>query len=230
MQRKGSAPSRSHSRRGASLRPDSPYEVLKQAILNGEFAPGEPLVEAMLAERLAVSRTPVREALSRLEQDGLAQRTASGLTVREHTPEQVLDIYHTRYVLEGLASEVAAERRTELDVRSIDGLIKAGDQIDTSNPRAMAEYNRELHRAIWRASHNETVIDLLERLDLHLRRYPETTLTYPGRWEESLVQHRALAEAIRRRDGDAARNQAIEHFRAAQEIRLTLWFGERVED
>lgn len=226
MPRRASVATSPALRRDGSVGPGSPYEVLKHAILDGEYSPGHPLVEAVLAQRLAVSRTPVREALSRLEQDGLAQRTSSGLAVREHTPEQVLDIYHTRYVLEGLAAEVAAERRTELDVRNIDAALRANERLDASDPRAMAVHNRDFHRAIWRASHNDTINDLLERIVLHLCHYPETTLTYPGRWEESLIEHRALANAIRLRDGESASRVAVQHFKTAREIRLKLWYGE----
>lgn len=210
--------------------PGSPYELLKQAIVDGEFGPGAPLVEASLAERLSVSRTPVREALSRLEQDGLAERTASGLVVRAHTREQILDIYQTRTVLEGMAAELAADRRSEFDLRNIEAIARAAGQVDPADPRAMAGYNKDFHHAVWRASHNETAIDLLQRLELHLSRYPETTLSFPGRWEESLKEHQALADAIRRRDAEEARQQAVGHFQAAREIRLQLWFDNPLHD
>jgi DNA-binding GntR family transcriptional regulator len=198
------------------------YEVLKQAILNGELRSGDPLVETSLANWLSVSRTPIREALNRLEQDGLAQRGRRGLFVRERSPEELLDIYDTRCVLEAMASEVAAERRTEHDLRVLDHLLDVANTVDPSDRRAMAEHNHEFHTAIWRASRNETVLDLLQRLDLHLHRYPETTLAYPGRWDESRNQHRELVEAIRRRDPKEAGRVASGHFNDARDIRLKL--------
>ena len=82
-----------------------PYEILQQAILRGELAPGQPLVETTLAARYNVSRTPIREALTRLEQDRLVERTDRGLVVRRRSPEQILDIYETRIALEATAAE-----------------------------------------------------------------------------------------------------------------------------
>src|ERR1700754_1808293 len=88
----------------ADDRQPTPYERLKQAILDGELVPGQQLVEISLAQWCQVSRTPIREALSRLEQDGLALRTDRGLVVRERSPEEILDIYDTRIVLEAMAA------------------------------------------------------------------------------------------------------------------------------
>ena len=97
----------------------SPYERLKRAILRGEFPPGHPLVETYLARWCQVSRTPIREALTRLEQDGLVLRTDKGLVVRERSPEEILDIYETRVVLEATAARVAAIRRSRFDVMTL---------------------------------------------------------------------------------------------------------------
>src|SRR5665811_1478321 len=118
----------SPSRRRLPNRPPTPrrvtaYEQLKQAIMEGELQPGEPLVEVALADWCKVSRTPVREALMRLEQDGLVQRGHRdlgdrGLIVRESSPEEILDIYDTRIVLEGRVAAVAAERRTSHELLS----------------------------------------------------------------------------------------------------------------
>ena len=99
---------------GATL-PGGAYERLKNAIITGELGPGTHLVESSLARLCQVSRTPVREALTRLEQDGLVHQGARGLVVRERSPEEILDIYETRIVLEATAARLAAERHTALD-------------------------------------------------------------------------------------------------------------------
>src|SRR5882757_42838 len=96
-----------------------PYDRIKQAIMDGELLPSEQLVELALAEWCLVSRTPIREALTRLEQDGLVRRTDRGMTVRENSPEEILDLYDTRIVLESRAAFVAAERRTTMDLRTM---------------------------------------------------------------------------------------------------------------
>ena len=87
----------------------------------------------------------------------------------------------------------------------------------------MAEANRELHRALWRATHNETLIDLLTRLDLHLARYPATTLSQPGRWPEANAEHRLIINAIEEQDPKLAGDLATEHFTKARDLRLALW-------
>jgi DNA-binding GntR family transcriptional regulator len=211
---------------GAERKP-SPYERLTQAILTGELTPGQPLVETTLAEWCEVSRTPIREALTRLQQDGLVVRSERGLVVRERSPEEILDIYETRIGLEAMASRVAAARRSHLDVLTMRRVADGLDGIDTSDHGAMADGNREFHRAVWRASHNESLSDLLRRLDLHLARYPSTTLSLPGRWEEGNREHRAILDAIDRQDAAAAHDLTAAHFTRARDLRLALWAQEQ---
>jgi DNA-binding GntR family transcriptional regulator len=202
----------------------SPYETLLREILRGELLPGEALTELSLAERLAVSRTPIREALTRLEQDGLLKRTSRGMVLRERSPEEILDIYEVRILLEADAARSAAERRLALDVitmKRIAGEVEAMGAGD--DPDAIAEANREFHRAVWRAAHNEPILDLLQRIHRHLARYPATTLSYPGRREAALSEHRLLIAAIEARDGEKAVQASTRHFTAARDIRLQLW-------
>jgi len=197
--------------------------MLKQAILRGDLLPGQPLGESAMATWCQVSRTPIREALSRLEQDGLVIRSSRGMIVRQRSPEEILDIYETRLVLEATAGRMAAERRTVHDVRVLNRLLQAGADVPADQPAAMVEANRKFHHAVWVASHNESLIDLLERLNLHLRRYPETTLSYPGRWAESGVEHGQLVAAIEAREVDKAYDVALKHFSLARDIRLELY-------
>ena len=209
------------ARRSGSSR-QSPYDELKGAILHGRLAPGQPLVETTLAGWLEVSRTPIRAALNRLEQDGLVVRGDRGLVVRERSPEEILDIYEARIALEETVGRMAADRRSAYDLRILDRLVEQSvDVADDDEARARA--NAQFHRAIWRASHNEALIDLLERVNLQLGRYPATTLSYPGRWPQAIDEHRALVEAIERRDGERAREISFAHFAEARDIRLKIW-------
>jgi DNA-binding GntR family transcriptional regulator len=203
-----------------------PYEMLKQAILAGELKAGQPLVEASLATWCQVSRTPIREALRRLEQDGLIERGDRGLVVRERSPQEILDIYETRIALEATAGRMAAERRTDHDLRLLRRLHERSNEISDNNIAAIVEANRQFHRTVWYASHNDSLLDLLERLDLHLARYPETTLAAPGRWQNACHQHELLVDAIEKRDSDGAYKIALEHFVDARDIRLTLFADE----
>lgn len=201
----------------------APYEQIKNAILDATLAPGTALVESSLAEQFSVSRTPIREALLRLEQDGMVERTDRGLIVRDRSPEQVLDIYETRIILETAAARFAAIKHSTIDRIRLSKLLEDTSNPDVKEPAQLARMNRSFHRGVWQASHNEALVDLLSRLNLHLMRYPATTLAYPGRWERALQQHRDLVEAILTRDSDEAARVAEVHFTEARDIRLKLW-------
>lgn len=200
----------------------NPYEALKQAILSKELEPGQALVEAGLAKWLNVSRTPVREALSRLEQDGLIVRGERGLVVRQRSAEEILDIYEARIAIEGTVGRTAADRRTEHDLRALRRMVEQASRVSDDDDARM-ENNKHFHRAMWHACHNEALIDLLERLNLHLARYPATTLSYPGRWEKAADEHAALVQAVEDRDRDLAHEISISHFTEARDIRIKLW-------
>jgi DNA-binding GntR family transcriptional regulator len=203
-----------------------PYERLKAAILAGDLKPGQPLVETLLAQWCGVSRTPIREALLRLEQDGLVRRSDRGLTVRERSPEEILDIYEARTVLEATVGRVAAERRTDHDVRLLRASVQRGRRVVKDDLPGMVEANQQFHRMLWRACHNESLIDLLERVSLHLARFPETTLAAPGRWRTACREHEQLVDAVEGRRGQDAHDIAMAHFMAARDIRLALFAEE----
>jgi DNA-binding GntR family transcriptional regulator len=198
------------------------YERIKEAIASGEIGPGTPLVETALAEWCQVSRTPVREALTRLEQDGVVARSERGLIVRARSHEEILDIYETRIVLEGTVSRVAAVRRSSVDVIYLRHADDAMRRIDVGNEMEMVSANREFHRAVWHASHNESLIELLMRLDLHVARYPATTLSYPGRWQEANCEHHQILKAIEAQDDAYAEELTRQHFTKARNLRLTI--------
>ncbi|MEV7005112.1 GntR family transcriptional regulator [Streptosporangium sp. NPDC051022] len=199
------------------------YERLQQAIVTGEFAPGEPLVELTLAGMYETSRTPIREALIRLEQDGLIVRGPHGMRVREISAEQILDFYETRIALEAKTAAVAAERRTDNDLLLMRRAAEVARDVAPTAGRELAAANRAFHQAVTRASHNETLIDLLERMNMQLGTYATTTLAYPGRHEVASEQHDALIAAIERRDAAEAGRLAAEHFNDARNIRMKMF-------
>jgi DNA-binding GntR family transcriptional regulator len=201
----------------------SPYDRIKRAIVDGTFQPGVLLTESALGEWIGTSRTPVREALSRLEQDGLISRTGRGITVTAPTPEEILDIYETRIALEVTAARMAAVRHGSLDRGRLERLAKASEGVDRRDPQAMADVSRAFHRAVWQASSNRSLIDLLERVHLHLLRHAPTTGAPPGRWDQALAEHRTMVSAIVDRDPERAGEAAERHFRAVRDVRLTMW-------
>lgn len=201
------------------------YERLRAEIVDGTAPPGTPLIEAVIATRLGISRTPVREALRRLEQDGLVERTGRVVAVRSCSPEEILEIYAVRIALEGLAARLAAEARNEFDLAQLNErhlrMTTLGN--NPADPTVMAVTNRGFHEALWASSHNRTLIDLLVRLNSHLSRYTATTLASPGRWKTVLADHEQLIAAIAARDVERAADLAGTHMAAARDIRLRLY-------
>lgn len=202
---------------------DSAYDQIRNAILDGSLEPGTQLVESTVAQWCGVSRTPVREALKRLEHDGLVGRGERGLIVKERTPDEIMDLYHVRIVLEESVARFAAERHLPFDLVRLERAMRACEELASPDGAARASANRDFHRVIWEAAHNEPLKDLLERLNLHLGRFPATTLSYPGRWTKALDEHAAVVEAIRNRDADEAGEISRRHITTARDIRLELF-------
>jgi len=186
----------------------------------GDAAAG---VETSLATRLGVSRTPIREALRRLEQDGLVERTSRGTRVVERSPEQILEIYELRILLEGQAARAAAERATSLDINRLRAIHEQMEAAGPDDDQHRVRLNRLFHEALWAASHNGTLVEVIDRLIAHL--HPQTTLRFPGRWDSILREHGELLAAITEHRADDAAAIATEHMTQAREIRLQLYAG-----
>jgi DNA-binding GntR family transcriptional regulator len=202
------------------------YASIRGDILSGKLRAGAPLVELSVAERYGVSRTPVREALLRLEHDGLVERRSQGMVVRERSPEEILEIYEARIALEGAVAAAAARRRTVLDLAKIRRAHELMAKETPTDPSVAMRVNQSFHVAVWAAGHNATMVDLLTRLEAHLARYAGTTLLYPGRWEAAVAEHEQLTAAIERQDPAEAERLAREHFDHASEVRLEIFARE----
>lgn len=201
----------------------SVYEGIRADILSGHFQPGAALGEIALATKYGTSRTPVREALQRLEHEQLVERTTKGVHVKASTPEEILDIYDVRTTLEGAAARAAAERRTELDLMRIRAAHESMKSLQGEDGRARAESNRVFHEAVWSASHSPTLVDLLNRLHVHLIRYPTTTLSFGDRWQSALDEHEQLIAAITAKDAAEAARIAEHHMQGARDVRLQMY-------
>ena len=201
----------------------SVYDRIRHDILSGELPPGSSLVETALADRYGMSRTPIREALLQLRQDGLVERNGRGLAVRQQSPEEIMEIYEVRVPLEELAAHLAATRRTDLDMLRLtrahrDMLAMTSDERD-----ARTTANRAFHRQVWLASHNRTLIDMLERISGQLHRNPESPLHHLGRWEQVLQDHEELLAAISEQLPDKAEEIWARHMMAGRSIRLEMY-------
>ena len=201
----------------------SVYSRLREDILSRAVSPAESLTELKLTQRYGVSRTPVREALQRLEQDGLLERRGKALAVRTHTAEEIVDIYESRIVLEAATASKAARKRTDLDVRMLRANFESMLDLDPTDGQSLAEANRKYHSLIWAAAHSPSLVRLLTGLDQQVRRYTLTTLTYPDRWPVVLADYKALTAAVEKGDADTAGSIAARHMTEALEIRLKMY-------
>ncbi len=200
------------------------YAALKRDILRGVLAPGSPLREEELSRSHQVSRTPVREALSRLELEGLAARLPrAGLVVSAPTLEEIVDLYVLREALEGLAARLAAERRTELDLTRLEMVLNAAERESHAASQARAiSLGKEFHFLICRIAGNKPLQRAISEVHDVVQRFRPNTLSYPGRATDSLNEHRALLEAVRNRDTVGAEKIAAEHVRKVRNTRIAL--------
>lgn len=198
------------------------YQTLRQEIATGAIEPGTTLKEVALSERFGVSRTPVRDALMRLSDSGLLERTQRGLEVKGVDPEIVVQVYDVRILLEEEAAGRAAERHTISDVLQLEALLARDRKLDSPDDATMMRTNLEFHETIWKATHTPVLIDLLNKLSTHLIHTPRSTLGESDRWARSLDQHEQLINAIQARNVETARQTARQHFEEARAIRLEI--------
>jgi DNA-binding GntR family transcriptional regulator len=203
---------------------DAIYATLREAILGGILPAGERLAELQLAAHFNRSRTPVREAIVRLESERLAERSARrGFVVGGISREEILEVYAVREVIDGLAARLAAQGclPAELDhlVWLNRRLRKAGDQRDY---RLMVELNIEFHEGVARASRNGLLLQFTRQIHDWVRRFTDTTFSYRGRAAEAVKEHDALLDALARRDPDAAERIARAHMTKATAVRIAM--------
>jgi len=200
-------------------RADFVFESLRDAIWDGRIARGERVREEEIARNLGVSRTPVREALQRLQQRGLLVVGAGrGLVVAELSHDQMIELYAMREVLEGSAARFAAQRAAEAEIAI---LIRLQRELRhaTNDARMLVMLNRRFHQAIYHAAHNQYLMQTLETLHDSLALLNHTTFSMPKR-KESDDEHRKIVLAIERREPDQAEQAARTHIRNAQRSRF----------
>lgn len=202
------------------------YHRLREAIQAGELKPGERIREIEMAKRLEVSRTPVREALRRLEADGLLTFVPyRGMVIAELDHQAVMELYQMREVLEGTAAGLAARHASEAEITLLRDLI-AADPGD-GDPRALASHNRQFHGSLYRAAHNRYLLKTLNVLSDAMALLGMTTLSLTGRSDTARQEHQEILDAIEARDQPRAEAAARHHIREAQRARLRLMFDGR---
>lgn len=201
------------------------YDLILDAIDTGVYGPGDRLVESELAERFGVSRTPIREALQRLETQSMLTRTGRSLIVASLDHNQLAELYVVRAELEGLAARLAAQHASPEEVRVLESMV-VHDMSLVDEPAKLSRANRRFHNQIHLASHNRFLIDQLGLVHRSMALLATTSLAADGRGVTALEEHRAIVEAIKSGNGDKACAALKAHLSFAFETRLKLDAGE----
>lgn len=201
--------------------PGDAYTLILDAIDRGTYLPGAALVESELARSFNVSRTPIREALQRLETQGILHRDGRSLIVSSLSHDQIGELYVVRGELEGLAARLAAQHAAPEEVALLKDMV-ARDRDLIGKPFEMSRANRRFHTQIHRASHNRYLIQQLDAVHRAMALLVRTTLAEPDRAESAQAEHEAIVAAIELRDGDAASAAIKEHISRAYQTRLAL--------
>jgi len=202
------------------------YGLILDAIDVGVFKPGDRLVESDLADRFGVSRTPIREALQRLETQSLLERDGRSLIVASLDHNQMAELYVVRRELEGLAAALAARHATDEEVQVLRDMVAADDAL-VDQPVDLAKANRRFHQQIHLASHNRYLVQQLDLVHRSMALMATTSLAAEGRGRIAQAEHKAIVTAIENRDEAAASVALKDHISVAFTTRLKQDAGAR---
>lgn len=198
------------------------FESLREAIIQGRLKPGERLMEMQLADEMGVSRTPVREAIRKLELEGfVVMIPRKGAYVAGISVKDIVDIFEVRAALEALAAGLAAERITDEELEDLERtLVQISEVSDRKDLNAIVETDTNFHELIYRACRNERLVQIITHLKEQIQRFRTTSLSQPGRSKDALGEHRAIVEAISERNAELAQTLAREHIENAEQSLL----------
>lgn len=192
------------------------FESLREAIILGRLRPGERLMEIQLAEEMGVSRTPVREAIRKLELEGFVVMVPrKGAYVAGVSVKDIADVFEVRSALEGLAAGLAAERITEEEMEELEKVILqiSGEE----DILTVVKRDNEFHELIYRASRNHRLTQIITHLSEQISRFRLTSLSVPGRLKIAVGEHKKITEAICDRNVDLSCRLASEHMENAEQ-------------
>ncbi len=194
-------------------------ESLREAIRTGKLKPGERLMEIQLSEELGVSRTPVREAIRKLEQEGyIVMMPRRGAYVANMSIRDVNEIFEIRTALESLSNGLAAERITAEELETLQRLlVQIGRYIKEGDMDRIVETDIKFHDLLYQASRNQRLEGIISNLREQLTRFRTLSMSYPGRLEATLEEHRAMVDAIAQGNMEAAQQAAERHMERSEQ-------------
>lgn len=197
-------------------------EALREAIRNGVLKPGERLMEIQLAEELGVSRTPVREAIRKLELEGyVVMMPRRGTYVASMSIRDINEIFEIRTALESLSNGLAAEHITEEELEHLQRLLVIiGGYIKAGDIEKIVETDIEFHDIMYHAARNQRLVGIISNLRDQLTRFRTLSMSYPGRLEATIEEHKAIVEAIANGDRKMASKAAEKHMENSEKTLL----------
>lgn len=200
------------------------YQMLRKSIETGKLKPGDRVMETEIAEELQCSRTPVRDALRRLESDGMVViEPRVGLQIASLSRQSILELYLMRELLEGTAAQLCALHATELELMELEGLVRREATLQ-GQYEALARHNRRFHEAIYHGAHNTFLAKSLNVVNDSMWLLGRSLMFNPNRAKRAQEQHRQLLQAILARDSVAAEAIARTHIQDAKKERLIALF------
>jgi GntR family transcriptional regulator, rspAB operon transcriptional repressor len=206
---------------------DIVYDELKAAILELRIPPGEQLREAAIAQGLSVSKTPVREALARLEQDGLVELSSfKSAVVTGYTAHDLQEIYELREIIEVAAARAAAESITDKGLTDLGRIARECVRLEEQGGGPeLVQLISEFDTVLFDEVHNSRIRAILANLAGHLARIGLLTAEIPGRNAASVREHAQIYEAIKRHDPEAAETHMRQHIRSVRDDQLRALAG-----
>ncbi len=200
------------------------FETLREAIINATLKPGERLMEIQMAEEMGVSRTPVREAIRKLELEGFVVMVPrKGAYVAGISIKDIADVFEIRAAMEGLAAGLAAERITEEELEQLERiLVKIGECVKNKDLEKLIEVDTEFHDTLYKACRNERLVQIVSNLREQIQRARTASLSSPGRSKNALEEHKKIVEAVSERNVELAQMLAREHIENAENAMLDL--------
>lgn len=192
---------------------DVVFNTLRQAILTGELKPGERLMEIHLANRLGVSRTPIREAIRKLELEGLVTMIPRrGAEVAQITEKSMKDVLEVRRTLDALSAELACERISKEEEEALkQACLNFEAAVKTKDTKAIAKADVAIHDIIAAATGNQRLIQLINNLAEQMYRYRFEYIKDASQHERIIEEHRIIYESIVKKDKEAAAEMAKTH-------------------
>ena len=195
---------------------DQVFEHLEKDILSGRYQRGTVLTESKLSAELGVSRTPIREALRRLEQEHIIEETAKGCVVIGITEDDLQDIFIIREKLEGMVARIAAEKCTEEQISELREVLELQEfYYSKSDAEQIKRMDNHFHNKVYMISGSMTFHDTLVPLHKKIQKYRHASMKNHSRAAASVEEHRKIYEAIAAHDCDAAEARTIEHIKNA---------------